>query len=160
MWKKSDTEEYGFPKESEPHVPNASTSNAPALKAREHATIGSTVSIHGDLTGEEDLLIEGRIEGKIECRRHSVVVGKNGHIKGDIYGKNITVEGDVEGNLYGDEQLSVRKSGTVHGNIVAPRVSLEDGANFKGSIEMSPKEKFPAASTQYKGTAAIATEAK
>ena len=160
MWKKSDTEEYGFPKETEPHVLNASTPNASALKTRDHATIGSTVSINGDLTGEEDLLIEGRIEGKIECRRHSVVVGKNGHIKGDIYGKNITVEGNVEGNLYGDEQLSVRKSGTVHGNIVAPRVSLEDGANFKGSIEMSPKEKFPAASTQYKGTAAIATEAK
>jgi cytoskeletal protein CcmA (bactofilin family) len=159
MWKKSETEEYGFPKASEPHVPNTSTSNAPASGAQEHATIGTTISIHGDLTGEEDLLIEGRIEGKIECRRHSVIVGKNGHIKGDIYGKNITVEGNVEGNLYGDEQLSVRQSGTVNGNIVAPRVALEDGANFKGSIEMSPKENFPAVSTQYKDTATIETEA-
>jgi cytoskeletal protein CcmA (bactofilin family) len=159
MWKKSETEDNSFPKVSEPHVPNASTSNAPALKVQEHATIGSTISIKGDMAGEEDLLIEGKIEGKIECRRHSVIVGKNGRIKGDIYGNSITVEGNVEGNLYGDEQLNVRQSGTVHGNIVAPRVALEDGANFKGSIEMSPKGKSPAASTQYNDTATIATKA-
>ena len=103
--------------------------------------IGSTISIKGDLTGEEDLLIEGRVEGKIELRHHSVTVGKNGHIKADIYGKTITVEGTVEGNLYGEEQLIVRQSGTVRGNIVSPRVALEDGSNFKGSIDMSPKEK-------------------
>jgi cytoskeletal protein CcmA (bactofilin family) len=103
--------------------------------------IGSTVFIKGDLAGEEDLLIEGRLEGKIESRRHSITIGKNGRIKGDIYGKVITVEGTVEGNLFGEEQLIVRQSGNVRGNIVAPRVALEDGSNFKGSIDMSPKDK-------------------
>jgi cytoskeletal protein CcmA (bactofilin family) len=123
-------------------VPRASVPQAPG---REHAVIGPTISVKGDLTGEEDLLIEGRVEGKIELRHHSVTVGKNGHIKADIYGKTITVEGTVEGNLYGEEQLIVRQSGTVRGNIVSPRVALEDGSNFKGSIDMSPKEKstFP-----------------
>jgi cytoskeletal protein CcmA (bactofilin family) len=109
----------------------------------QQAVIGATVVIKGDLTGEEDLLIEGRLEGKVESRRHKVTVGRNGRIKGDIYAKTITIEGTVEGNLYGEEQLVVRQSGNVRGNIVAPRVALEDGSNFKGSIDMSPKEKSP-----------------
>jgi cytoskeletal protein CcmA (bactofilin family) len=103
--------------------------------------IGSTITVKGDLSGEEDLLIEGRVEGKIDFRRHSITIGKNGRIKADVYGKAITVEGEVEGNLFGEEQLILRQSSTVRGNITAPRVSLEDGANFKGSIDMSPKEK-------------------
>jgi cytoskeletal protein CcmA (bactofilin family) len=144
MWKKSESEELNSRPSSEPHVPNTSVVKATAPRGRgEHATIGSTITIKGDLAGDEDLLIEGKLDGKIECRKHSVTVGKNGRIKGDIYGKIITVEGNVEGNLYGDEQLSVRQSGTVRGNITAPRVALEDGANFKGSIDMSPKEKSP-----------------
>ncbi len=103
--------------------------------------IGTTISIKGDLTGEEDLLIEGRVEGKIQFPRNSITIGKSGRIKADIHAKSITVEGEVEGNLFGEEQLVLRQSSTVRGNITAPRVSLEDGANFKGSIDMSPKAK-------------------
>jgi cytoskeletal protein CcmA (bactofilin family) len=103
--------------------------------------IGTTISIKGDLTGEEDLLIEGRVEGKIQFSRNSITIGKSGRIKADILAKSITVEGEVEGNLFGEEQLVLRQSSTVRGNITAPRVSLEDGANFKGAIDMSPKGK-------------------
>ena len=102
--------------------------------------IGPTILIKGDLSGEEDLLIEGRVEGKIELKKHNVTVGKNGRIKADVYGKVISIEGEVHGNLYGEDQLVLRPSSTVRGNVVAPRVILEDGANFKGSIDMSPKE--------------------
>jgi cytoskeletal protein CcmA (bactofilin family) len=102
--------------------------------------IGPTIYVKGDLTGQEDLLIEGRVEGKIELRQHNVTVGKNGHVKADIYGKTITIEGEVQGNLYGEEQLVLKQTSTVRGNITAPRVSLEDGSNFKGSIDMSPKD--------------------
>jgi cytoskeletal protein CcmA (bactofilin family) len=143
MWKKSESEDTHTQPTPESHVSSSPTSRTPATRVREHATIGSTISINGDLSGEEDLLIEGKLEGKIECRSHSITIGKGGRIKGDIYGKIITVEGNVEGNLYGDEQLSVRQSGTVRGNIIAPRVVLEDGANFKGSIDMSHKDKSP-----------------
>ena len=143
MWKKSETEESHLQSAPAPQVQPLQVPRAPVPQAhsREHAVIGPTISVKGDVTGEEDLLIEGRVEGKIELRHHSVTVGKNGHIKADIYGKSITVEGTVEGNLYGEEQLVVRQSGTVRGNIVSPRVALEDGSNFKGSIDMSPKEK-------------------
>jgi cytoskeletal protein CcmA (bactofilin family) len=146
MWKKSEPEEPHLQPAPAPMPQPAAAPKAPAHQARDQqALIGATISIKGDLTGEEDLLIEGRLEGKIETRRHSVTVGKNGRIKGDIYARIITVEGTVEGNLYGEEQLIVRQSGTVRGNIVASRVALEDGSNFKGSIDMSPKEKAAAA---------------
>jgi cytoskeletal protein CcmA (bactofilin family) len=143
MWKKSEPEEPR-PQLQQTPAPQAQTAPAPknpVVPARERAMIGATISIKGDLAGEEDLLIEGQVEGKIELRRHSVTVGKNGRIKADIYGRIITVEGSVEGNLYGEEQLVVKQSGTVRGNIVAPRVALEDGSNFKGNIDMGKKEK-------------------
>ena len=108
--------------------------------------IGPKISIKGNLTGEEDLLIEGRLIGKIEMQRHSVTIGKKGQVKADIYGKIIIIEGTVEGNLYGEEQLIVRQSGIVRGNIVSPQVALEIGSNFQGSVNMIPKEK-PVATT-------------
>ena len=143
MWKKAEPEEPSSQPTPAPMPQPTTVSRTPAAPQPrdQQAVIGSTVVIKGDLTGEEDLLIEGRLEGKIEARSHRVSIGKNGRIKGDIYAKLITVEGTVEGNLYGEEQLIVRQSGNVRGNIVAPRVALEDGSNFKGSIDMSPKEK-------------------
>ena len=143
MWNKPGLEE------SQPQpVPAPVTEPVTALRTvvaqpqvRQRPVIGPTISIKGDLIGEEDLLIEGCVEGKIEMRHHGVTIGKNGRINADIYGKIITVEGSVEGNLYGAEQLIVRQSGKVRGNIVAPRVTLEDGSNFKGSIDMNPTEK-------------------
>ena len=142
MWKKSESEEsHPQPAPAPVALPAvAPKSPAPVVK-EQHAVIGSTIVIKGDLTGEEDLSIEGQLEGKIESRSHSVTIGKNGRIKGDIYARIIMVDGTVEGNLYGEEQLVVRQSGTVRGNIIAPRVALEDGSNFKGSIDMSPKPK-------------------
>ncbi len=142
MWKKPAQEEFQPQPAPAPTNPPAATPIMSVPQAREQkAVVGSSIFIKGDLTGEEDLSIEGRLEGKIESRHHGVTVGKNGYIKGDIYGKLITVEGSVEGNLYGEEQLIVRHSGTVRGNIVSPRVILEDGSNFKGNIDMSPKDR-------------------
>jgi cytoskeletal protein CcmA (bactofilin family) len=142
MWKKAEPEEsHSQPAPAPMPQPSTMARTSIAQPKDLQAVIGATVVIKGDLTGEEDLLIEGRLEGKVESRRHKVTVGRNGRIKGDIYAKTITIEGTVEGNLYGEEQLVVRQSGNVRGNIVAPRVALEDGSNFKGSIDMTPKEK-------------------
>lgn len=102
--------------------------------------IGPSIEIQGELTGGEDLLIEGRVDGKVDLRGHNVNIGKNGRVTADVFGKTITVEGQVNGNLFGDDQIILRQSSTVRGNLTAPRVSLEDGSNFKGSIDMTPKE--------------------
>jgi cytoskeletal protein CcmA (bactofilin family) len=139
MWKKSESE--GPQPQFQPQPVIQPRVNAP--QAKERAMIGPTIHIEGSLSGQEDLIIEGRVEGKIELRQHNVTVGKNGKVKADIYGKTITIEGEVQGNLYGEEQLVIRHTSTVRGNITAPRVRLEDGSNFKGSIDMSPKETSP-----------------
>src|SRR5512141_3367484 len=147
MWKKSDSEDpqphyqpqYPPQPQAQPQPVVQPRPSAPQ-QTKEQAMIGATIYIKGDLSGQEDLIIEGRVEGKIELRQHNVTVGKNGKVKADIYGRTITIEGEVQGNLYGEEQLVLRQTSTVRGNIIAPRVSLEDGANFKGSIDMSPKE--------------------
>ena len=150
MWKKSEPVEPRSQPAAAPQAQSSFAQRNPGVPSGSRATIGPTVTIKGNLSSEEDLLMEGRLEGKIEIRHHSITVGKKGQIKADIYGKVITVEGNVEGNLYGEEQLIVRQSGTVRGNIVAPRVVLEDGSNFKGSIDMSPKERPAVASAPEK----------
>jgi cytoskeletal protein CcmA (bactofilin family) len=138
MWKKSESEAQQPQFQAQPRPVIQPHANTP--QTMERPMIGPTICIKGDLSGQEDLIIDGRVEGKIELRQHNVTVGKNGKVKADIYGKTITIEGEVQGNLYGEEQLVLRQTGTVRGNITAPRVSLEDGSNFKGSIDMSPKE--------------------
>ncbi len=105
--------------------------------SREQATVGSSIAIKGDLVGEEDLVVHGRLEGTITLKQNSLLIGKDGHIKADVRARVIIVEGRVEGGLFGDEQVIIKKSGVVQGNIEAPRVALEDGCKFKGSIEMN-----------------------
>jgi cytoskeletal protein CcmA (bactofilin family) len=101
--------------------------------------IGESITIQGDLAGEEDLKILGRVQGTVDVKSNSVTIGQTGHVKADVYGKSIIVEGRVEGNLFGGEQIVLRSTGEVRGNLTAPRVSLEDGAQFKGAIDMEPK---------------------
>jgi cytoskeletal protein CcmA (bactofilin family) len=103
---------------------------------REAAIIGPSIQLDGDLRGQEDLLIEGQVNGTIQLRNNSLTVGSQGKVKADVYAKEINVEGLVEGDLFGAERVSVRKSAQVRGNITSPHVSLEEGARFKGSIEM------------------------
>ena len=150
MWKKSEPEVSRSQSAPAAQAQFSPEQRSVVPQTKERAMIGPTIRIKGDLTSEEDLLIEGRLDGKIEMRRHSITIGKKGQIKADIHGRIIVIEGTVEGNLYGEEQLIVRQSGTVRGNIVSPRVALEDGSNFKGSIDMSPKEKPAATAAQEK----------
>lgn len=103
---------------------------------REAAVIGPSIRIDGDLRGEEDLRIEGEVKGTVQLKGNSLVIGSEGRVRATVYAHSIEVEGLVEGDLYGLERVNVRKSARVKGNITSPRVSLEDGAQFKGSIEM------------------------
>jgi cytoskeletal protein CcmA (bactofilin family) len=105
------------------------------------ATIGASIRIKGDLSGDEDLLIQGRIQGKVKLKSHNVTVGPSGRVQADIHGRNIHVEGEVDGNLYGQEEIVIRASGRVQGNLQSPRVTLENGSTFKGSIDMEAGRK-------------------
>lgn len=102
--------------------------------------IGASIHIKGDVTGNEDLVIQGRVEGTINLKGHSVTISKSAKVKADIEANQIIVEGELTGDMNGDEKVVIRETGHAYGNIVAPRVTLEDGAMFKGSIEMEPRQ--------------------
>ena len=86
-------------------------------------------------------MIEGRVEGKVDLKQNNVTVGKNGRVRADVFGKVVIIEGEVDGNVFAREQAILRQAGAIRGNITAPRVMLEDGSRFKGSIDMeAPKE--------------------
>ncbi len=128
------------PKDSraEPMFHSSEQSLLPKSPVRTPATIGPSIHVKGDVlvTGKEGVRIEGRAEGTISLSDNILTVGKESQIKATINARAIFVEGKVEGDLKGDEQIVIHSSGDVRGNIVAPRVTLEDGCKFKGSIDM------------------------
>ncbi|HYL04782.1 MAG TPA: polymer-forming cytoskeletal protein [Thermoanaerobaculia bacterium] len=139
VWKKPDdnaSHPEPAPAPPRPAAPPAETRRPD----RATATIGPSIFIKGDLSGDEDLVIEGRVEGKIDLKQHNVTIGKNGRVRADVFGNTVVVEGEVDGNLFAQQQAILRQSGAVRGNITAPRVMLEDGSRFRGSIDMESKE--------------------
>ena len=104
------------------------------------AAIGETIHIKGDVSGTENMIIHGHVEGNIDLKGHNVTIGKKGKVEANIIANNIVVEGKLDGDMNGNEKVIIKQSGNVHGNIVSPRVTLEDGALFKGSIEMEPRK--------------------
>ena len=106
----------------------------------EPASIGKSIVINGELSGSEDLTIEGQVDGKIELRNHVLTVGSNGRITAQVAAKAIVVMGRVTGNLIATEKVDIRENGSVEGDIVAPRVAIADGSHFRGSIDMQRKE--------------------
>lgn len=108
----------------------------PNPNKEEVINIGRSVFIKGELTGDEDLTIEGRVEGKIELKDHNLVIGPNGKINAEINAKNVTIIGSVVGNISAGDVIEIKSSGSVMGDMKAPRVSIADGAHFKGSVDM------------------------
>jgi cytoskeletal protein CcmA (bactofilin family) len=110
------------------------------------ASIGQSIQIDGTLTGNEDLTIDGKVKGKIELRGHVLTIGSNGAIQADLRAKTVVIHGDVAGNVSADDKVQVASSGSLQGNIRAPRVALEDGCRFKGTVDMG--ESQPATSSR------------
>ncbi len=134
MWKKDDAaNEPGTPARD----PEPSTSRSRgARESGQRATIGRSISVKGEVSGDEDLLIEGHIDGSVNLKEHAVTVGAEGRVEASVTARLITVEGHVEGDLTAHDQVVLRASARVEGDITAPRVVLEDGARFRGGIDM------------------------
>ena len=105
--------------------------------------IGQSIQIKGELTGNEDLTIEGKVEGKISLKDHNLTIGANAKITAEIQAKTVMVIGEIVGNITADDKVEVAATGSMKGDIVAPRVALADGARFKGSIDMDRKPGTP-----------------
>jgi cytoskeletal protein CcmA (bactofilin family) len=121
---------FGSPPENRPRVPEST--------ARGTAMIGKTITIKGDITGDENLVIEGRVDGTIHLKGNDLTVGQSGKVMANLTANVVRIDGEVNGDIVGVEKVVITKTGKVQGNIVGPRVTLEDGAKFKGSIDMDP----------------------
>src|SRR6476646_6416425 len=103
---------------------------------RDLVNIGKSVVIKGELSGSEDLTIEGQVEGKIELRQNILTIGPNAKIKAQVFAKAVIIQGEVHGNVTASEKVDIRDAGSVDGDLSAPRVAIADGAHFRGSIDM------------------------
>src|SRR5579863_7480855 len=111
------------------------SSSLPASSS--HSTVlGGTLVLKGELSGKEDLLIEGQFDGSVDVPDHTLTVGAQGHVKADIRARQVIVHGSVEGKVTAKDKVDLRKTGNVIGDLVSASVSIEDGAYFKGSIEI------------------------
>lgn len=116
--------------------PPSKAAAAAAAPERKIAVLGPTLRFKGELSAEEDFILQGRIEGSIN-HTQSVTIGTDGAVVGNIYARVVVVDGSVEGDLHGVESVVVHETGRVVGNIFAPRVGLVDGAVFNGRIDMT-----------------------
>jgi cytoskeletal protein CcmA (bactofilin family) len=145
MWKRDDAVK---PTPQAGAAPAPTTVNAPTSTEgrmtnepqrgleRSNVNIGKSVVIKGELSGSEDLTIEGQVEGKIELRQNVLTIGPNGRIKAQVFAKAVVILGEVTGNVTATEKVDIRDNGSVDGDIAAPRVAIAEGAHFRGSIDM------------------------
>jgi cytoskeletal protein CcmA (bactofilin family) len=143
MWKRKE--------EERPAVPSNLTAPVPAFPPKEVrpvetpkpanefraevAHIGKSVVIKGELSGSEDLYLDGEVEGTVELRGHSLTVGPNGRVRASVQARDIVAHGKLEGNLHAD-RVELKKSSIVVGDVITQRILIEDGAFFKGSIDI------------------------
>jgi len=103
------------------------------------AQIGKSVVIKGELSGSEDLYIDGQVEGSISLKSYNLTVGPNGQVKASVEAKGIIVQGKLEGNVQASDRVELRKSAVVNGDITTQRISIEEGAYLKGKVDISGK---------------------
>ena len=131
-----------------PERPTMSTPSAPMAAAEpvaprpvatttaDQATIGKSLVIKGEVTGSESLYIDGRVEGSINLAGNRVTIGRNGVVAANINAREIVVLGKVRGNLTASDRVDIRSDGSLTGDVIAARISIEDGAFFKGGIDI------------------------
>ena len=135
IFKKPDDDE-SIDLESPPKI-----GEAQPIRARNVSVIGPTLIFKGDLIADEDLVIEGQIEGTIAHHNKNLTIGKQGRVKADLHANSIIVEGELVGDIHGDEVVTLASGSDVTGNIFCRRIVIEDGARFNGKIDMKERPK-------------------
>ena len=106
----------------------------------EQATIGRTLVIKGEVSGSESLYIDGRVEGTITFKDHRVTVGRNGVVQSNVSAREVVIMGKVTGNVDCSDRVDIRSEGSLTGDVVSQRISVEDGAMLRGSVQLTPAE--------------------
>ena len=134
-------------------VPEASTRMQ--ANSAEQATIGKGLFIKGEITGSESLYIDGKVEGAINLPGNRVTVGRNGQVGANITAREVVVLGKVRGNISATDRVDIRAEGSLHGDVAAARISIEDGAFFKGGIDIRKPDSKAAQATGTTGPVAV-----
>lgn len=130
----------------------------PAPPVGEQATIGKGLSIKGEINGTESLFIDGKVEGSINLPGNRVTVGRNGHVSASVIAREIVILGKIRGNITASDRVDIRAEGALTGDVAAARISIEDGAYFKGGIDIRKPDAKPEAKPAAPVTAASAAE--
>jgi cytoskeletal protein CcmA (bactofilin family) len=123
-------------------------------KTGEFAHIGKSVVIKGELSGSEDLYVDGTVEGTIQLQGNNLVIGPNGHVHADVNAKGVVIQGKMEGNIRASERAELLKTAVIVGDIATQRIAIEDGAYFKGKVEIqkeAAKPNSPSNRTEHPG---------
>lgn len=154
MWTKKEMDQN---KPEEPMIRESAPSNSPR-PTNKLGYIGESIFIKGELTGNEDLTIEGKVEGKIDLKDHHLTIGGPGKVNAEIFAKSVTITGEVVGNVRADERIEITTKGRLKGNIASPRITIADGAHFKGSVDMDGKSSPPMEAVKKEEKAPITKE--
>ncbi len=150
MWKPNQTGPIATnlppePARPAPPTPAFEPPARPPAPTGEQATIGKGLFIKGEITGSESLFVDGKVEGSINLPGNRVTVGRNGQVAANINAREIVVLGKVRGNVTASDRVDIRAEGSLSGDVAAARISIEDGAFFKGGIDIRKPETKPAA---------------
>jgi len=168
MWKRKEDEYIPPPEPSPigsssmpatpapPRPAEPSRSSEPLRSGGEVATIGKSVVVKGELSGSEDLIVDGEVEGSISLRGQTLTVGPNGRVRANIEARNVVLHGRVNGNIHATERVELRKTASLTGDISTARIAIDDGAFFKGGIDIQKPETAPKSEPKPQASAAAA----
>jgi cytoskeletal protein CcmA (bactofilin family) len=144
MWNR-ETVQGEEPRAAQPSASpvTVSVASRPTEERRVVAWVGKSVLFRGDLIGLEDMVIDGRVEGTIELREHSLTIGPDAHIQADVVAKVVTVHGAIVGTITASEAIHIAETGSVEGNVTSPRLAMADGAVVKGVVDAGRKSEAP-----------------
>lgn len=158
MWKPRKEEERPYEPPVQARVPATPVISPKEVRAVESpkvegyradvAHIGKSVIVKGELSGSEDLYLDGEVEGSIELRGHSLTIGPNGRVRANIHAKDVVIHGKVDGNVRGTDRVELKKSALLNGDIYTQRIVIEEGAFFKGAIDIQKADQKVDAKTQ------------
>jgi len=132
-------EKIESPAPAAPAVDNSSAAyRAPAAATGKSAVLGATIRVKGEISGDENLLIEGHVEGSVSLSAHELTIGKTGKVHANIAARTIRIDGEVHGDISGKEKVVISSNSNIKGNVVTPKMTLEEGARFKGTIDIDP----------------------
>src|SRR4051812_7677366 len=133
---------FEMKKEIRPMEPFKQSEKFPA----DVAHIGKSVIVKGELSGSEDLFLDGEVEGNIDLQDHNLTIGPHGRVRANVKAKDVVIHGKVDGNIYGTDRVELKRSAVLAGDISTQRIVIEDDAYFKGAIDIK-KEGKPASSS-------------